>query len=201
MKKLIVSTLVFSLSVLAHPAIAEEIIRVERTNFNSLRNDWIQMEMELSYRGEAPDNARSRDFIENVGVKVYLAYKPTPGSGKGPAPEFDFYISEVEIAALERGLRNNVYFYLPGPIAKRDRLRPDPEFFYIELSVNGEMQKPQRNAMSTNIPNIEILNSFTNRANSELGANEHLLMPIYLVTGADIGRVERLPVFLRRDAQ
>jgi hypothetical protein len=53
--------------------------------------------------------------------------------------------------------------------------------------------------MSSNIPNLDILKSFTSKAESEGADNEHILMPIYFVNGIDLGRVSQLPAFFRRE--
>ncbi|MDQ8194419.1 hypothetical protein QEH59_08275 [Coraliomargarita sp. SDUM461004] len=175
---------------------AQEAIKVDRVDFNSLRDDWIQMEIELSCEGNPSEEARHKNFVENIKVKVYLAYTRDASSR-----EYDYYTSEAEIIIMEKGDDNNVYFYLPGLIAERDNLKQDPDFYYVEVSVDGEAQKPQKTAMSSNIPNIDILNSFVSKADSEGAANEHLLMPIYLVSGVELGRVSKLPAFLRRDVR
>jgi len=175
---------------------AQEDIKVDRVDFNSLRDDWIQMEIELSCQGNSTEDARDKNYVEKISVKAYLAYTRDASSR-----EYDYYIGEVEIIIMEKGDDNNVYFYLPGLIAERDQLQTDPDFYYVEVSVNGEAQKPQKAAMSSNIPNLDILNSFISKADSEGADNEHVLMPIYLVSGIDLGRVSKLPAFLRRDVR
>lgn len=181
-----------------HAQVLENVVTVNRVDFNSLRDDWIQVAIDLTC-GENPSvEARNKAFVENVGVKVYLAYLPKDKQ----TPDFDFYTAEVTIAIMENRDKRNVYFYLPGPIAKRDGIRrPEPEFFYVEVTIDGQPQKPQTKGMSGNIPNLDILNSFISKAESGSGATENLLMPIYLVEGADLGRVSNLPVFLRREAK
>lgn len=176
--------------------IAQEAIKVDRVDFNSLRDDWIQMEIELSCEGNPKPEARDKNYVEKIKVKAYLAYQR---DDKDRA--FDYYTSEVEIVIMEKGDDNNVYFYLPGLIVERDQLQTDPDFYYVEVSVDGEAQKPQNAAMSSNIPNLEILNSFISKADAEGAANEHVLMPIYLTSGIDLGRVSQLPAFLRRDVR
>jgi hypothetical protein len=169
---------------------------VDRVDFNSLRDDWIQMEIELSCDGNPAPDARDERYVEKIKVKAYVAYERD-----GQARSFDYYTSEVEIIIMEKGDNNNVYFYLPGLIVERDSLSTDPDFYYVEVSVNGEPQKPQKSAMSSNIPNLEILNSFISKADSEGAVNDDILMPIYLVSGIDIGRVSDLPAFVRRDVR
>ena len=194
MKKYFVSALTFVAASLILPA--QEDIRVERVDFNSLRDDWIQMEIELSCEGNSAEEARDKDYVEKIKVKAYLGY-----TLDASARSYDYYTSEIEILIMEKGGDNNVYFYLPGLIVERDQLKTDPDFYYVEVSVNGDAQKPQKAAMSSNIPNLDILNSFISKAESEGTNNEHVLMPIYLVSGIDLGRVSQLPAFLRREVR
>lgn len=191
MKKYFIPILTLLAASLALPA--QEDIRVDRVDFNSLRDDWIQMEIKLSCEGNSAEEARDKNYVEKIKVKAYLGY-----TRDASTRSFDYYTSEIEIIIMEKGDDNNVYFYLPGLIAERDQLKTDPDFYYVEVSINGEAQKPQKAAMSSNIPNLDILNSFISKADSEGADNEHLLMPYYLVSGIDLGRVSKLPAFLRR---
>ena len=194
MKKYFIPILTLLAASLALPA--QEDIRVDRVDFNSLRDDWIQMEIKLSCEGNSAEEARDKNYVEKIKVKAYLGY-----TRDASTRSFDYYTSEIEIIIMEKGDDNNVYFYLPGLIAERDQLKTDPDFYYVEVSINGEAQKPQKAAMSSNIPNLEILNSFISKADSEGAENEHILMPYYLVSGIDLGRVSKLPAFLRRDVR
>ena len=174
---------------------AQEAIMVERVDFNSLRDDKLQVEIKLSCEGNLDSEARDKDYVENIQLKVYLAYERD-----AQKRSFDYYTSKVEIIIMEKGDDKNVYFYLPGLIVERDQLKTEPDYYYIEVTVDGQVQKPQNTAMSSNIPNLDILNSFVSKADSEGGVNEHVLTPIYLMMGdPDLGRVSDLPAFLRRD--
>ena len=176
---------------------AQETIKVDRVDFNSLRDDKLQVEIELSCEENPDPDARDKDFVEKIRVKAYLAFERDAQDRS-----FDYYTSEVEIILMEKGDDKNVYFYLPGLIVERDQLKTDPDFYYIQVSVGEEVQEPQSTAMSSNIPNLDILNSFVSRADAEGGINEHFLTPIYLMTGdPELGRVSDLPAFLRRDVR
>ena len=194
MKKYFVSILIFVSAFLILPA--QEDIRVDRIDFNSLRDDWIQMEIELSCEGNSAEEARDKDYVEKIKVKAYLGY-----TRDASARSFDYYTSEIEILIMEKGDDNNVYFYLPGLIVERDQLKTDPDFYYVEVSVNGNAQKAQTAAMSSSISNLGMLNNFLSKAESEGKDNEHVLMPYYLVSGIDLGRVSQLPAFLRREVR
>ena len=176
--------------------IANNAVEVDRISFNSLRDDWVQMEIELSCNGNPSPDAKNPSFVENIKVKVYLAYLRDEATRK-----YDYYTAEVEIVIMEQHDDRNVYFYLPGPIVERDRLKKEPDFYYAEVSINGELLPPQQSAMSRSIKTPQILESFVSNADSGSVENEHMLMPIYLVSGIDIGRVSNLPVFLRRDVR
>ena len=72
MKKYFVSIFIFVSAFLILPA--QEDIRVDRIDFNSLRDDWIQMEIELSCEGNSAEEARDKDYVEKIKVKAYLGY-------------------------------------------------------------------------------------------------------------------------------
>jgi hypothetical protein len=194
MKKCFVPVMALLVSALG--VCAQEAIKVDRVDFNSLRDDWIQVEIELSCVGNPAPDARDKNYVEKIKVKAYLAY-----TRDAATRAYDYYTSEIEIIIMEKGDDNNVYFYLPRLIAERDQLQTKPDFYYVEVSVNGEPQQPQKSAMSSSIPNLDILNSFVSKADAEGGDNQHILMPIYLTSGIDLGRVSDLPAFLRRDVR
>ena len=54
-------------------ATAQEAIMVESVDFNSLRDDKLQIEIKLSCEGNFDPEARDRDFVEDIQVKAYLA--------------------------------------------------------------------------------------------------------------------------------
>lgn len=194
MKKYFVPILAFLVG--AFVASANDAITVKRVDFKKTSEKWIQMEVQLSCEGNPAPDARDPRYVEKIKVKVYLAFTRDASERL-----YDYYTSEVEIIIMEKGDDNNIYFYLPELIVERDQLQTDPDFYYVEVSVDGQALEPQRDAMSSKISNLDILNSFTSKADSEGSVNEHILMPIYLVTGVDFGRVSKLPAFMRRDVR
>lgn len=187
---------IFALLLTALTVSAQQAIEVKRVDFKKTSDRWIQMEVQLSCEGNSAADARDPRFVEKINVKVYLAY-----TRDASARLYDYYTSEVDIIMMEKGDDNNVYFYLPELIVERDQLQTTPDFYYVEISVDGQTQDPQKEAMSSSIANIDILNSFISKAKSEASVNDHFLMPIYFVTGVDLGRVSKLPAFLRRDVR
>lgn len=184
---------------LAATAMSQEAISVDGVNFKSLKDNWVQMEVQLTCNGNPAGDARDRRFVENITVKAYLGYG-TAGTA-GAAGKFDFYTAEVGIIIMERGDDNNVYFYLPGMIVDRDKLSStDPDYYFVEVTVNGELQPSERNARSSSIKNETVLASMKSKA-TEGAENDFILMPIYYVPAEYRGRVDKLPVFLRKDVR
>jgi len=93
----------FLLVALSCSSIAQEAIKVDRVDFNSLRDDWIQMQIELSCVGNPDPEARNSRFVEDIKVKVYLAF-----TRDAQARQYDYYVSDVEIIIMEQGDDNNV---------------------------------------------------------------------------------------------
>ena len=86
-------------------------------------------------------------------------------------------------------------------IVERDQLPVDPDFYYVEISINDEEQARQKSGMSSSITNQTILDSFLSKANSEGADHDHILMHVYYAPAGNLGRISDLPVFLRRDVR
>jgi hypothetical protein len=181
----------------AATSFAQDMVEVDRVKFNSLRDNWVQMEIQLSCNGNPLPDAKNSRYLEDIGVKVYLAY-----SEDGAAGKFSYYISEVKIVIMEQGDKNNVYFYLPGLLVERDRLKTDPDYYYVELTVDGTALPPQeRTSMSSSIKSLQILESMKSSATAAEEENKGKLMPVYFAPAEYLGRVDRLPTFLRIDPE
>ncbi len=182
-----------ALAISAGSLVAQDVV-VDQVKFNKTRDDWIQIEMRLTCNGNSAPDARNPKFLENIKVKPYIAY-PKGDS----ADQFVYFTSEVEIIAMEQRDKSYVYFYVPGPIAKRDNLKY-PKYYYIELSVNGTELPPQKTAIG-NIPNAASLEQMKSLTISGAEANKDMLLPVYYTPAQYLGSVRDLPIFLRRDPQ
>lgn len=177
---------------------AADLIDIDNVKFTGLRDDWVQMEIELSCGGNPLEEARSTRFVEDIKVTAYLAYEIDAS-----AREFDFYSAEVEIVAMEQGDDANVYFFLPGVIAKRDNLPDDPYFFIVEVAIGGRTLPLDEDGVGSRFRGNEAaINSLREKAISEGAKNQFILMPVYHAPVGAIGaRLQDLPVFLRRDSE
>lgn len=182
----------FSALAITVGSVAAQDVVIDQVKFNKTRDDWIQIEMRVTCNGNSAPDARNPKFLENIKIKPYIAY-PRGDS----ADDFVYFTSEVEIIAMEQRDKNYVYFYVPGPIAKRDNLKY-PKYYYMELSVNGAELPPQKSAIG-NIPNAASLEQMKSLTISGSDANKDALLPVYYTPPAYLGSVRDLPVFLRRD--
>jgi hypothetical protein len=169
---------------------------VRGVKFDSLREDWVQMEIELQCEGNLLPEARDPDYVERIGVTAFLAYEIDAAAG-----EFDFYRAEVEIVAMEKGDSANVYFFLPGVIVERDQLPDEPYFYFVEIAIGGRALPLDEDGMGRRFRGNEAaIESLRSKAAAEGSENEFLLMPPYLAPVGAIGaRMDDLPVFLRRE--
>lgn len=164
---------------------------LDRVSFNSLPRDWVEIEIQITCQGNSSPEASNEDFLENIKVRPYLAYPKGSSSG-----EFVYFTAEVEILIMEKSDSNNIYFYLPGLLMERDNLK-FPEYYYIEIEVNGEPLPPENEAYDgispTSIPN------FKSKVESGSVSTKHALMPVYLAPLEYQNRARKLPLFVRRE--
>lgn len=177
---------------------AADLIDIDNVKFNGLRDDWVQMEIELSCGGNPLPEARSSRFVDDIKVTAYLAYEIDAS-----AREFDFYSAEVEIVAMEQGDNANVYFFMPGVVVKRDNLPDDPYFYIVEVAIGGRTLPLDDDGVGSRFRGNEAaINSLREKAISEGAKNRFILMPPYLAPVGGLGaRMQDLPVFVRREAE
>ena len=174
--------------------IAQDAVTVDRVKFNTLSDRWVQMEIELTCNGNLAPDAVNPDFVENITIKPLLAYRT--GSG-----EYSFYTSQVEILIMEARDKNTVTFLMPGLIMERDEIRGDPEFHYVEVSIAGQVQDPQKGPAMGNIKDVAMLKNMQSKAEAQSEANKNILMPSYFAPLRFRGDGRDEPVYLRREPQ
>lgn len=176
------------------PLIAQEAVTVDRVKFNTVGDRWVQVEIELTCNGNPAPDAVNKDYVERIMVKPLLAYRT--GSG-----EYNFYTSQVEILIMEARDKNTVYFYMPGLIMERDEIRGDPEFHYVEISIAGQVQEPQKGPAMGNIASEAMLKNMQSKAEAQSEANKNILIPSYFAPPQLRGDSRKEPVYLRREPQ
>jgi hypothetical protein len=102
---------------------------------------------------------------------------------------------------MEARDKNSVYFYMPGLIMERDEIRGDPEFYYVEISVAGQVQEPQKGPAMGNINDTAMLKNMQAQAQAQAESNKDILIPSYFAPSKFRGDTRKEPVFLRREPQ
>lgn len=180
MKRLILLVLSFCFAggLLAQDAPAQ----VDNIKFKNLDDDWVEMEVKIkAFKNTAPD-AKNERFVDNIKVLGYIAYERDR-----KARAFDFYKAEVEVISIEQGKTENVYFYMPGVVVKRDRLPKTPPYYFVALEINGEMLAIDNRAYSKSTLNDDTIRSMKAKADAESKKNDYILKPSYNAPLAKIG--------------
>ena len=113
---------------------------------------------------------------------------------------------------MEVNSARSVYFYLPGDIVKRDRLKMKPDYFYVQLEVGGtevplyteagQLSSDMKAAVHQQFVNKQAFDGARDLADRGVTANAGMLRPQYLVPYAIFDTVPQgspSPEFLRED--
>lgn len=151
--------------------------------------NWLEFAVELDVRPGG--RAVSGEFVDRVGVSLGLMTEV--GGDKRKV----FYRSQSEFVSMEGG-RHVARFYLPPEVVKRDRLRPQVDFYAVNLEVGGRPQPASESAASKNFSGPESVKKFNSHLASEGGPNDGVLMPQYLTPFSGDSR-RPSPTYLRRE--
>lgn len=175
----------------------DETILVKDVKFSRATDDWIVAMIKLDAIENHKEDARDKDYIENIKVTLTVAYEPNySGAPKG---QYDFYRSDLEIIAMKAAAPKHVYFALPGIIVKRDRLDKDPFAWMVELEVDGEKIEATKDHISDKLKKGGAAQSFITKANTSVSENENLLVPSYLAP--EFLKFKDQPDYIRKDVE
>ena len=171
-------------------------VEVASVKFNNVRqsNDagWTETVIELTAK-PSPKNGR---FTGRVKVSLNLGVEASPLGGQ---KQVKFYKASAELVTLETG-KSEVRFYLPPEITKRDMLRGDAKFYFVELSIDGKtLDTTKTNVSFATLGNKQALESFRAKIASDASVNDGILVPQYLTLFAsDPSRPS--PTFIRSES-
>lgn len=183
------------------------------------KNEWIRIQVELhanfnpETKASAEDKAGKRpankQWVDKVKVTVTAIFKPTSAKD---ATEFSYYRSSATVLTMEVNSDRSVYFYLPGDIVKRDRLKMQPDYYYVQLEVGGtevplfseagRINPDQLAAVHKQFVNKKDFDGARDLADRGAGANAGMLRPQYLVPYAIFDNLPQgspSPEFIRED--
>ena len=153
-------------------------VEVSGVKFNTIRQPnsqsvWYESDIELTTK-PAPEKGK---FTGRVKVSLNLGIEVSVAGGK---KQINLYRASAELVALEAG-KADVRFYLPPEIVKRDSIRGEAKFYFVELSVDGMVLPTTRaNVSFTTLGNPAVLESFRAKIASDAAANDGILLPQYL---------------------
>jgi len=169
--------------------------QVDSIKFKNLSDDWVEMEVQIKANRNLSPDAKNDRFVDNIKVLGYFAYVRDRKTRT-----FDFYKSEVEIISIEQGNTENVYFYMPGIVVKRDRLPKEPPYYFVALEINGQVLPIDSRAYSKSTLNDDTIRSMKIKADAESEANDFILKPSYNAPLGSIGaRPSDMAALIRRE--
>jgi hypothetical protein len=183
------------------------------------KHEWIRMQVELqanfnpetktATEDKAGKKAANKQWVDKIKVTVTQIFKPLAAK---EASEFSYYRSTATILTMEVNSARSVYFYLPGDIVKRDRLKMQPDYFYVQLEVGGtevplyteagRLSADMQAAVHKQFVNKQTFDGARDLADRGVTANAGMLRPQYLVPYAIFDTVPQgspSPEFLRED--
>ena len=210
----------------ADPNAGKSAVNVRSVHFDPVKlggqqNPWIRTQVELhaNFNPEAkaapeaeagPKKPINKNWVDKVKVTVTLIFKPI---GTTTAEEFAYYRSSATVLTMEVNTDRSVYFYLPGDIVKRDRLKMQPDYYYVQVEVGGTEQplfsengRPvadMGNALHKFFLDKKNFDLARPQADRAVGSTSGMLRPHYLVPAAfydSLPQGSPQPEFIREDA-
>lgn len=137
--------------------------------------------------------------MDNIRVVVTLGYKHSRSTSE---TDLMFYRSEVMIATMKINDTRRLAFWLPYDIVSRDNYKREPEYWIIEMFVNGEQVQPDRTQVSSSLMRggdpAANLAGFKGIADSKVQANDGILRPTYLTINDDVERPDKILPYIRK---
>lgn len=186
-------------------AITVKDVKFFQTKLGGQINPWNRMQVEVSANNNPDPKALNKNWLDKVKLTVTQIYKT-----KSAKPDdWIYYRSSATILTLEVNQPRTVCFYLPGDIVKRDNLRKEPDYYFVQVEVAGT-EEPMFDAKGTIIPeqsravhkDIAQKKNFDaakDTADRSVGNNPGILRPQFLVLYADTPMVPPSPEFIRED--
>lgn len=169
-------------------------------------NPWNRMQVEVAANYNPDPKALNKSWVDKIKLTVTQVYKT-----KSPKPEdWNYYRSAVTILTLEVNQPRTVSFYLPGDIVKRDNLRKEPDYYYVQPEISGNEEPlfdakgsviaEQSRAISRELAQKKNFDGAKDAADRSAGNNPGILRPQFLVDYPEVPVVvPPSPEFIRED--
>ncbi len=197
-------------------------VHFDPVKIGNQKNEWIRMQVELQANfnpetklsaeekaDKGGKKAANKQWVDKIKVTVTEIFKPLSAKD---ATEFSYYRASATVLTMEIGSPRSVYFYLPGDIVKRDRLKMQPDYYYVQLDVGGN-EVPLFSEAGRIAPDMlaAVHKQFVNKkdfdgardlADRGASANAGMLRPQYMVPYAIFDTLPQSspsPEFIRED--
>lgn len=209
----------------AGAAAGKSVVFVRSVNFLQTKlggqvNPWNRMQVEIqansaaatgatAAKGEAKAEgdakAGNKKWIDKVKVTVTQIYK----TASAKPEDWNYYRSSATVLTIEVNQPRSVLFYLPGDIVKRDNLKKEPDYYYVQLEVAGNEEPvfdargvvlaDQKMALHKDLQTKAKFDPAKDAADRGVVSTPGILRPQYLVLYADSPVVPPSPEFIRED--
>jgi hypothetical protein len=169
-------------------------------------NPWNRMQVEVTASYNPDAKALNKSWVDKVKVTVNQVYKT-----KSAKPDdWNYYRSSATILTMEVNQPRTISFYLPGDIVKRDNLRKEPDFYYVQVEVAGNEEPlfdvkgnviaEQSRAIHHELVQKKFFDAAKDAADRCSGNNAGILRPQFLVNYPEVPVVvPPSPEFIRED--
>lgn len=180
-------------------------VKFMQTRIGGQEHPWNRMQVELQATSPVDPKSTKR-WVDKVKVTVTQIYKTESSKFE----DWNYYRSVATVLTLEIGKPRSVLFYLPGDIVKRDNLRKEPDYYYVQLDVGGTEQPlfdakgtlsaDQIRAVHREISKKDVFDKAKDAADRGVINTPGMLRAQYLLISPDqIPAVPPSPEFIRED--
>ncbi|MEY4403005.1 MAG: hypothetical protein RIR91_1040 [Verrucomicrobiota bacterium] len=188
-------------------------VTFQQTKLGGQVNPWNRMQVEIQANSVAEAKApaagdakaANKKWVDKVKVTVTQIYKTTSAKPE----DWNYYRSSVTVLTIEVNQPRSVLFYLPGDIVKRDNLKKEPDYYYVQLEVGGNEEPlfaptgvvlpDQKQALHKDLQSKAKFDPAKDAADRGVVSTPGILRPQYLVLYSDTPVVPPSPEFIRED--
>lgn len=190
-------------------------VTFQQTKLGGQVNPWNRMQVEIQANtvpeakapaaGDAKAANANKKWVDKVKVTVTQIYKTTSAKPE----DWNYYRSSATVLTIEVNQPRSVLFYLPGDIVKRDNLKKEPDYYYVQLEVGGNEEPlfaatgvvlpDQKQALHKDLQSKAKFDPAKDAADRGVVSTPGILRPQYLVLYPDTPVVPPSPEFIRED--
>lgn len=189
----------------ARAPVAVRDVKFMQVRIGGQEHPWNRMQVELQANATVDPKATKR-WVDKVKVTVTQIYK----TDSAKFEDWNYYRSVATVLTLELGKPRSVLFYLPGDIVKRDNLRKEPDYYFVQLDVGGTesplfdakgvLVADQARAVHREISKKDVFDKAKDAADRGVISTPGILRPQYLLIFPDlVPAVPASPEFIRED--